>query len=99
MATRAPVVLIPPSEGKATGGAGPVWTPGEMRFDLDASRLRVMKTLGARLRRELEAAPTAPAMERYTGVLYGALSYGALDQTQRVRIDASVVIFSALWGL
>jgi uncharacterized protein len=94
-----PVVLIPPSEGKAQGGAGPAWTPGVMRFDLDDSRLRVMKKLGARVRRELLAAPTAPAMDRYTGVLYGALGYRELDRALRRRIDTSVVVFSALWGL
>jgi cytoplasmic iron level regulating protein YaaA (DUF328/UPF0246 family) len=93
------VVLIPPSEGKAQDGAGPPWAPGQMRFDLDGARVRVVKTLGARRARELLAAPTAPAIDRYTGVLYGALAYSALDRALRRRIDRSVVVFSALWGL
>jgi cytoplasmic iron level regulating protein YaaA (DUF328/UPF0246 family) len=95
---RGPVVLIPPSEGKAEGGAGPVWGRGEMRFDLDDARVRVLKKLGAR-GKVIAAAPTMPALDRYTGVLYGALGYRGLERVLRRRVDASVVVFSGLWGL
>jgi cytoplasmic iron level regulating protein YaaA (DUF328/UPF0246 family) len=45
------------------------------------------------------AAPTRPAIDRYSGVLYRELAYGDLDRTTRRRIDSQVVIFSGVWGL
>ena len=39
-----------------------------------------------------------PAIERYTGVLYDALDHRSLSAAHRRRLDASVVIFSGLWG-
>ncbi len=39
------------------------------------------------------------ASDRYTGVLYGALAYRALDRTLRRRIDRQMIVFSGLWGL
>jgi cytoplasmic iron level regulating protein YaaA (DUF328/UPF0246 family) len=44
-------------------------------------------------------APTLPAAERYTGVLYGALGYAGLDRPVRRRVDQQVLTFSGLWGL
>ncbi|MTB87589.1 peroxide stress protein YaaA [Aeromicrobium senzhongii] len=49
----------------------------------------------ARLREE----PTAPAIEVYTGVLYGELGWADLDETARERGRASVAVASALFGL
>lgn len=49
--------------------------------------------------RTVKKAKTRPAIERYTGVLYDALDYETLPAAQRRRLDASVVIFSGLWGL
>lgn len=43
--------------------------------------------------------PTAPAIERYTGVLYDAIGIGSLDATARSVLDGSVLIVSGLWGL
>ncbi len=40
-----PLILLPPSEGKAQGGDGPPWAPGTMAVDLDANRERVMDAL------------------------------------------------------
>jgi cytoplasmic iron level regulating protein YaaA (DUF328/UPF0246 family) len=92
---RNPVILIPPSEGKTTGGRGAPWAPGTMLFDLDDARARVLRE--ARL--DVGAAPTRPAIERYSGVLYRELGYRNLDRATRRRIDAQVVIFSGVWGL
>jgi uncharacterized protein len=92
---RTPVILVPPSEGKTTGGAGAPWSAGTMRFDLDDERIRV--ALAAKL--DLATAPTRPAIDRYSGVLYRELAYGTLDRTTRRRVDAQVVIFSGIWGL
>jgi cytoplasmic iron level regulating protein YaaA (DUF328/UPF0246 family) len=45
MARPLPLILLPPSEGKARGGDGPPWAPGTMALDLDASRERVLTAL------------------------------------------------------
>lgn len=43
---RTPVVLLPPSEGKAPGGSGPAWSPGSMSFpELDDARDEVLAAL------------------------------------------------------
>ena len=124
MPRRPPLVLLPPSEGKATGGTGPPWTPGSaFAPELDERRQRVMAALaramaGSEKRRaallgvkgealasataadrDVGIAPTLAAIERYTGVLYGALDVGALPATQRRRVDRQVRIFSGLWGV
>jgi cytoplasmic iron level regulating protein YaaA (DUF328/UPF0246 family) len=123
MAPSLPLILLPPSEGKAPGGDGPCWTGGSMTIDLDERRNKALAALakamrgseGARAKllgvkgRALEVATNAnravrtsstrPALQRYTGVLYDALDHGSLTATQRRRLDASVLIFSGLWGL
>lgn len=47
----------------------------------------------------LLSARTLPAMERYTGVLYEALSYATLSTADRRRADRSLRVASALFGL
>lgn len=47
----------------------------------------------------LWTAPTLPAVERYTGVLYDALDVGSLTRAQRARADARLAVGSALFGL
>lgn len=43
---RPPVILLPPSEGKADGGTGPPWSTGTMAFpDLDPARRKVAAAL------------------------------------------------------
>jgi cytoplasmic iron level regulating protein YaaA (DUF328/UPF0246 family) len=44
-------------------------------------------------------APTLPAAELYTGVLYDNLGLRALSADARRRADESVLIFSGLWGV
>jgi cytoplasmic iron level regulating protein YaaA (DUF328/UPF0246 family) len=118
-----PLILLPPSEGKAAGGDGAPWAPGSMAIDLDAGRERVLRALATAMRRsdaergrllgvkgealaaataanrDVREAPTMPAIERYTGVLYDAIDPRSLSATHRRRLDASVVIVSGLWGL
>jgi hypothetical protein len=48
---------------------------------------------------ELWDSPTAPALERYTGVLYDALDVRSLSAAERKRADARLVVASALFGL
>lgn len=49
--------------------------------------------------REVATSATMPAIERYSGVLYGALDVGSLGSGARRRLDASVLVVSGLWGL
>jgi len=119
----APLILLPPSEGKADGGDGPGWADADQSFpDLADQRREVIqalveamglpaearsKLLGVGAARAEEAtvanmavdsAPTRPAIERYTGVLYDALDYPSLPAKVRRGVDRQVVIFSGLWG-
>nr|WP_255316526.1 peroxide stress protein YaaA [Nesterenkonia sp. Act20] len=48
---------------------------------------------------ELFSAPTAPAHEIYTGVLYEALDAGSLDSQQLTRARRDVLVFSGLFGV
>jgi uncharacterized protein len=97
--TPQPVILLPPSEGKAPDGDGPVWGPGQMADAvLDRHRrvvLRAARAAGATPRR----AGTLPAMERYTGVLYGELDWASLSASARRRGERQVRTVSGLWGL
>src|SRR3954470_19811966 len=92
------VVLIPPSEGKALGGAGPPYEAGTLGFPaLDARRARLLKALGRRHPAATE--PTLPAMDRYTGVLYQALAPRQLTVAARRRLVRTPLTVSGLWGL
>ena len=48
---------------------------------------------------DVATAPTMPAIDRYTGVLYDALDYSSLPAKVRQGLDRQMVIFSGLWGL
>lgn len=47
----------------------------------------------------LHSAACAPAIEVYTGVLYEALDVASLTTVQRTRLEETVAVGSALWGL
>jgi cytoplasmic iron level regulating protein YaaA (DUF328/UPF0246 family) len=63
-------------------------------------RLNVTENLAADVAAnlELDRAPSAPAIDVYSGVLYGALSYATLDAAARRRANRWLVIMSALHG-
>jgi cytoplasmic iron level regulating protein YaaA (DUF328/UPF0246 family) len=46
----------------------------------------------------LHDAPTRPAAEIYTGVLYDALGLSTLSAAARKRAEESLLVFSGLWG-
>lgn len=48
---------------------------------------------------ELWISPTRPAIERYTGVLYGALDVRTMTRAQRSRAARRLAVGSALFGL
>ena len=116
------LVLLPPSETKATGGSGPALDLDSLSHpELNPTRrklLEALSTLADDVPASLEAlglserqveevtrnaelwdAPTAPALERYTGVLYDALDVRSLDRGQRERADRRLAVASALFGV
>jgi uncharacterized protein len=52
MAATLPLILLPPSEGKALGGTGDPWAPGVMAIDLDEQRRKVIAALATAMRGE-----------------------------------------------
>lgn len=92
---RAPVILLPPSEGKATGGRGAPWRPGTGVLPaLDEHRAVVLDALG-----DVAAAPTMRAIDRYTGVLYQHLDWRSLPAEARRRGGRAVLIASGAFGV
>ena len=71
--------------------------------DPDASRkaLAISASQDSEILRnaELLSAPTMPAIERYTGVLYDALDVGSLRGTTAERARSRLAVGSALFGL
>jgi uncharacterized protein len=116
------LVLLPPSEGKATGGDGPAVELAALSLPgLTEARTAVLEELAALcagdeekaaevlglspgLRGEvaknagLRQAPTRPAGEIYTGVLYDALGLASLSAPARRRAERTLLVFSGLWG-
>ncbi|MFI7637578.1 YaaA family protein [Nonomuraea sp. NPDC049400] len=113
------LILLPPSEGKASEGDGPPLA--ELSFPaLERPRKRVLNALVRASKRrdaldvlgltpglagelaknaELKTAPTLPAADLYTGVLYDNLGLRSLEGDARRRAEESVLIFSGLWGV
>jgi cytoplasmic iron level regulating protein YaaA (DUF328/UPF0246 family) len=117
------LVLLPPSEGKASGTDGAPLDLDRLSFPtLTRTRKRVLSSLVRAAKRQRTAlqkalqlsdkqlaeldkdrdllvAPTLPAMELYTGIVYDNLSYATLPAGARRRADESLVVASALFGL
>jgi cytoplasmic iron level regulating protein YaaA (DUF328/UPF0246 family) len=47
----------------------------------------------------LVEAPTLPAVERYSGVMYDSIDYQSLDRDAREAFDRTVIIMSGLFGM
>lgn len=110
-------LLLPPSEGKATDGDDPGWSPdlGTFGDALADRRAEVVSALAATgggdrkllgvggdnldraqcANRTLLGAPTLPAWQRYTGVVWDHLDPATLTAAQR----RSIVVVSGLHGL
>lgn len=89
-------ILLPPSEGKAKPEGGEPVDLSSLVFADELSAKR-KKLIGA-FDRALLKAPTAPAAEVYTGVLYGRLELAGLTAAARRRAAKRVLIASGLWG-
>ena len=68
MSAALPLILLPPSEGKAAGGTGTAWSAGSMSFDLDERREVVIDALERAMRR------SGPQRRRLLGVKGAALA-------------------------
>lgn len=75
----------------------------DLASDLDASReaLGLGRTQLGEIDRnaDLWLAPTRPAIERYTGVLYDALDHGSLTRAGRSKAAERLAVGSALFGV
>ena len=100
--------LLPPSESKAQGGSPLGLDLVALTFGgMQPARDLVFEASG--LDQSLMTAPTMPAIDRYTGTLYGAIhgrglkgtptEFNELNKTERERAKESVFIQSALFGL
>lgn len=114
------LVLLPPSESKATRARGAALRPESLSHPtLTVQRARVAEALAAAscrpdapevlgvspsLRDEIDrntrllTAPTLPARDLYTGVLYDALDHASLDAASARRAARRLVVVSALYG-
>lgn len=92
------LILLPPSEGKAPGGAGRPWAVGRSAIGaLDLQRTEVLDALGDG--HPARTAGTLPAIRRYSGVLYKELDAASLRGTALRRLNRNVLTVSGLWGL
>lgn len=114
-------LLLPPSEGKALGGAsGTRWTAGQGAFGraLGSRRNEIVTALRAanggdaallgvkgdhldRARQanaSLRGAPTLPAAQRYTGVVWDHLDLASLPAKQQARALERIIVVSGLMG-
>lgn len=99
--------LLPPSETKAKGGGALTIEQVALTFGgLNATRDLVRNAAGLD---SVLTAPTMPALDRYTGTLYGAIhgrglkgtptQHNQLSTLERARAKTSVLVQSALFGL
>jgi uncharacterized protein len=70
-------------------------TPADARDVLGLSASQSPEVLR---NRALRKAPTAPAWQVYTGVLFTALDMAGADPSTRARLTDSVLVWSGLWG-
>lgn len=88
------LILLPPSEGKNQPISNANVNLAKLVFpqELHAIRNRL-------LTKSLVTAPTAQAMDVYTGVLYQALDWNSLSSAAKARGEKSILITSAIFGL
>ena len=119
--TKLPIILLPPSEGKAPAGRSSPWTVDSGRFgaQLGSRRRQVAdaldgaaggdhRLLGAKgelleqarvANRSVIGAPTLPAWQRFSGVVWNHLDHASLSPTAKRRARSGVLVISALTGV
>jgi len=107
------LILIPPSEGKMTGGQHPPLKQLDKQAAILYERLMACKVdlasfygvKGKALQAAVSAnehlltSPTMPAIERYSGVVYDGIDYPTLSNHAKKYLHTHVRIVSALFGL
>jgi hypothetical protein len=105
------IILIPPSEGKASGGTLPplqeLKEPSLSLWNelIETQDEKLLGVKGIALERAITAnktllsEKTLPAIERYTGVVYKGIAYSSLTEQEQTYINKHVRIVSALFGL
>jgi cytoplasmic iron level regulating protein YaaA (DUF328/UPF0246 family) len=92
VASTLPLILLPPSEGKAAGGDGPPWSPGTMSLDLDERRQEVLGALERAMR------GGAPARGKLLGVKGIALA-AATEANRTARTAATLPAIERYTGV
>jgi len=95
-------ILIPPSEGKLSGGNTKARKISKEEIDILKSKLDIKgKALehALKVNANITKEKTMPAIERYNGVLYKALDYQNLDKKAQKYCRENVFILSGLFGL
>jgi cytoplasmic iron level regulating protein YaaA (DUF328/UPF0246 family) len=105
-------ILIPPSEGKATGGHHSPIEPSSaiqsmietlQQYSGDQQKLLGVKgvalDMAIQTNKDILTSKTLPAIERYTGVVYKALDYPSLPAPAQKFADNHIRIVSAIFGL
>ena len=88
------LILLPPSEGKNKPAGRKSINLAGLVFPKELHEVR-----SRMLSQVLAKAPTAPAIEVYSGVLYQALDCGSLSSSAKLRGEKSVLIISAIFGV
>jgi cytoplasmic iron level regulating protein YaaA (DUF328/UPF0246 family) len=65
---------------------------------LDVLGLSAGQAMEVQRNKGLRKAPTAPAWQVYSGVLFAALDVGGTDPVARARLTDWVLVWSGLWG-
>lgn len=96
------LILLPPSEGKATGGIEKSkWDPesGSLSATLASTRRKVALTHQKQNGEKTVGGLTLPACERYTGVVWKHLDLQSLPAATRRSAIKQIYVVSGLLGL
>jgi cytoplasmic iron level regulating protein YaaA (DUF328/UPF0246 family) len=88
------LILLPPSEGKNQPAGKSKLNLTQLAFPRELLAIR-----SRQLTKPLATAPSAKAIDVYSGVLYQALDWGSLSPTAKARGDKSLLIVSAIFGV
>ncbi len=90
------LILLPPSEGKNEPATKTRLSLDSLSFASELTSLR--REAITQIDRALLRAPTAPAIEVYSGVLYQALDWHTLSRSAQIRGEKELLIISAIFG-
>lgn len=91
------LILLPPSERKQRGAHEAPVSLETLSFSECLTPTR--KSIITNENPDLLRAPTSPAIEIYSGVLFKSLDFEALSPAEKQRAKDRILIFSALFGV